>query len=71
MKTRKSDIEIQADEVESIGLKNLKVKHTEDVLYTENEVYSMLLKLQTSFPIHRLVQITPLELKEWFKENKK
>lgn len=47
------------------------VKSEEPLTYTEQEVYTMLVKLQIAFPIHRLIQITPMELKSWFENNKK
>lgn len=48
MKTRKSDIEIQADEVESIGLKNLKINLLIQIISeprSDNAILKILQKL--------------------------
>ena len=59
----KSNIEKQADLVEEIGFKNLKVK--KPITYTEEEVKLLLKKYG------KYVWSSNFELDEWFEQNKK
>ena len=67
----KSNIEKQADLVEEVGFKNLKVK--EPITYTEEEVRQLLIDRAKEFsPLSRVFGDFLLKQDlEWFEQNKK